>query len=400
MIVMEMEIDLRDYVDIVLRRWKVVLVVFLVAMVVAAVVSFLQPSIYEASVALVEERYEFYSGSRLQLADRQIVKLYPTLARTEAVENRVIEALESSLSPAEKTSGAVLKMVTVEENEDNPSLFEIRVRADDPDKAVLIANTWADQYMQMANNLETDWSAQLGVVEQELELADEALETFIRETGVRVVRDPGGDEAFIVFGARGLELERKAIALAEHRQARDNLLLLLETAQQVKEAGGGIEDLPLQLLNLPVIVDRGRLSVQVAKEQGDLDALIPLLQAEEEIISQVVDELATQVEQLQEELARDDFEYQHLSWARNLAYEAYAALSAQVREAQLFQSRTQVLSEAASAEKLVGRSPWLNVITAGVWGLLVGIMLALGLEYLGRLRVPRVNQMRLGISVL
>lgn len=378
---MEMEISLQDYVGIVLRRWKIVLAVFLTATVVATGVSFLQPATYEASVTLMEETYEFSSGPELQLSDRTVVKLYPALGRTEAVEKRVIEALEPVLSPAERNPGALLSMVTVREDKDNPALFQIVVQAHDPDKAMELANTWAEQYLQVAGGLAVDWSSQLEVVEQNLESAEEELASFDQESGLGLVLGAEGDETYLLLGPRSLEFERRALALAEHRQAHDNLLLLLERAQQAKEAGGGIEDLPLQLLSTPAITDRGQLSVELAREQGDLDTLIQLLQAEEQIVSDVVDDLATGVQQVQEELAQDKLAHERLTRAKYLAESAYSALTNKIQESQLFRTRTQIIGEAARS-KPVGHSPWLNVIAAGVWGLLVGIMLALGVDYL------------------
>jgi capsular polysaccharide biosynthesis protein len=382
---MEMEINLQDYVDVILRHWRVVLVVFLTATVVATVVSFVQPSTYEASVTLVEETYEFSAGPELQLSDRTVVKLYPTLARTEAVERRVVDELEPVLSPAEKTPSALLTKVTVRGDKDNPALFEITVRADDPDKAVQIANTWAEQYLQVASGLGVGWTSQLEVVEQTLESAEEELATFERQSGLGLVLSQEGDGTCILLGPRGLEFERRALALAEHRQAHNNLLLLLDKARQAKEASGAIEDLPLQLLNTLAITDRGQLSVDIVREQRDLDTLIQMLEDEEGIVAEVVDELATEVEQLQEGLVRDKLELERLTRARDLAEGSYTALANKIQESQLFRNSTQILSEAGRA-KPVGRSPWLNVIAAGVWGLLVGIMLALGLEYLRRRR--------------
>lgn len=379
---MEMEINLQDYMDVILRRWKVVLVVFLAATVVATVVSFLQPSTYEATVTLVEQTYEFWDAPRLSSLDRTVVKLYPSLARTEAVENRVIAALGSTLSPQEKTPGALLSMVTVQEDRENPALFSIKVQANDPDKAVLIANTWAEQYVQTSNTVETAWSSQLEVVEQNLEAAEEALAIFERDTGLGLIEDPGGDEALvvIVLGAGGVELEREVLSVAEHRQAHHNLLLLLERAQQAKEGGGGIEDLPLQLLNTPPIIDRGQLSVESVREQGNLDTLIQLLQAEERIVSDVVGELATEVERLQEQLVRDKLELERLTREKYLAEGAYTALTNEVRESELFRSRTEVLSP-ASRSKFVGPNPKLNIVLGAALGLAGGVLAAFALEY-------------------
>jgi capsular polysaccharide biosynthesis protein len=380
MIAMETEIDLQDYIDVILKRWKVVLVVFLAATVMATVASFLQPSTYEATVTLMEGTYEFLDTPRLTSLDRTVVKLYPTLARTEAVANRVIEALGSELSPAD-----LLSMVTVREDNDNPVLFRIKVEADDPDKAVEIANTWAEQYLQVVGSPEVSWSSQLEVVEQNLESAEEALAAFQQETGLGLVRAPGGDEAYIVLGLRGVELERKLHLLAEHHQARDNLRLLLQGTQQTSEASDGIEDLPLQLLNVPVIIDRGQLSAQFIREQEDLDNVISLLEAEEEIISKVVDELSLEVERLQGELVQDSLEHERLVRAADLAEGAYTALTNEMQQAQLFQNRTQILSEATKA-KLVGPDRKLNIAVGAALGLAGGVLAAFAIQYFQRIR--------------
>lgn len=376
---MEMEINLQAYVDVILKRWKVVLVVFLAATVIAAAASLLQPSSYEASVTLMEQSYEFWDTPRLSSLG-PVVRLYPTLARTEAVANRVIEVLDLNLS-----STALLSMVRVREDGNNAALFQIKVQADDPDQAVQIANTWAEQYLGMVSDLEVGWGSQLEVVEQNLESAEEALATFEQETGLGLVRNPGGDEAYIVFGVRGVELEGKLRLLAEHRQARDNVRLLLERAQQAREAGGGIEDLPLQLLNTPVIVDRGQLSGEFIREQEDLEVVISLLEAEEEIISEVIDELSPEVEQLQEELVEDDLELGRLIRARNLAEGAYEALSNEVQEVQLFRSSTQILSEASSS-RLVGPNRELNIVLGAALGLAGGVVVAFAMQYLQVMR--------------
>lgn len=386
---MEMEINLREYVDVIVRHWRVVLVVFLTAVVVATVVGFLQPSTYEASVTLVEETYEFLDQPRLSTLDRTVVKLYPSLVRTAAVEDRVITALASSLTAEEKTPGALLSMVTVREDADNPALFQIIVRADDPDKAVQIANTWAEQYLQMSSSVETTWSSQLDVVGQNLEAAEEALMAFEQETGLMFIEYPGGSEEFILrfttFGARGAELERKLDLLAQHQEARDNVAILSQSARQAKDTGDTIDELPLELLNVPAIIERGQLSIEAVKELDDLDAVILALQREEQTLSYVIDELAGDVEQLQQELARDKLELERLTRARNLAEAAYTAVIKEVQESQLLQRRTQILSPAARS-KFVGSSPLVSVALGAVLGLAGGILAAFAMQYFEEIR--------------
>lgn len=384
-IAMEMEFNLQDYVDVILRHWKVVLIVFVAATVTATLASFVQPSVYEATVTLMEESYEFYDAPRLSSLDRTVVKLYSTLALTEAVEDKVVEALEPSLSPAETVPGTLMSAVTVREDKDNPSVFRISARADDPDKAVQIANTWTEQYLQVISNLEAPWTSELQIVQQNLESAEEALATFRQETGVRLIGNPGGDDAYIIYGVRGVELERKLLLLAEHRQARDNLLLLLERAEEAKEANDGIEDLPLQLLNVPVIVDRGQLSIEFVREQGDLDTLIRSLEAEEEIVSEVIDELIPEVEELQGQLSHDASEFESLTAERDRARGAYTAVTNEVQEAQLFETRTEILSRATRA-KSVGPNQKSTIMIGAALGLVGGVLAAFAVQYLPGIR--------------
>jgi len=386
---MEMEISLQDYVDVVLQHWPVVLAVFLVATAVATVTSFLQPSVYEASTTLVEESYEIVDTPHLSSRERTIVKLYPTLVKSTAVENAVVEALESSLSAAEKAPGALLAMVTLVEDRDNPALFQLKVRADDPNKAVHIANAWAEQYVQIASSLQPSWGPQLEVAAQNLESAEEALAAFERESGLGLTVDlvNGSDEGqpHLLLGTDGREFEMKALLLAEHRQTLDSLLLLLDSAQRAQEVGGTIGDLPLHLLSQGLLGGRDQLPIEAAGPQEDLDTLISLLRREEAAISDTIDELALELEQLQAELVEDKLELERLVRARDLAEGTYEALKNRVEGEELFETRTDLLS-GASGSKLIGPNRELNIALGAAMGLAGGVLAAFAVHYLQGIR--------------
>ena len=386
---MEMEIDLQDYVDVVFQHWPVVLAVFLAATVMATVVSFLQAPAYEATTTLLEESYEFVDTPRLSSLDRTVVKLYPTLVKTGAVENAVVESLGPVLSADERTPGALLAMVTIVEDHDNPVLFQIKVRTDDPNKAVQIANAWAEQYVQIASSLQPDWDLQLQATAQNLESAEEALAAFERESGLGVTVDLVDDvvqgQPYLLMGTRGREFELKALLLAEHRQTHDNLLLLLESAQRAQEAGGTIGDLPHHLVSLGLLGGREQVPVDAVGGQEDLDTLISLLRREESAVSDTVDDLALDVEQLQAELVDDKLELERLVRARDLAEGTYEALRSKVQGAELLETKTQVLSEAPKSQ-LVGPNREFNIVLGAALGLGGGVLAAFALHYLQGIR--------------
>ncbi len=385
---MEFELNAQYYLDVVLRQWKVVLVVFIVATLAALAVSFIQEPTYEATVSMMEQTYDYVDVPRLSPVDRTVVKLYPMLARTEAVESRVVEAIGPSLSAAEKTPGTLMSMVTIREDKDNSALFRIRVQASDPGKAKLIANTWAEQYTEEVSTLQLSWSSELETVQQNLESAEAALTEFRQETGLGLVEEPGGDQAHAILGARGVLLAKQTDLLAEHQQAQDNLRLILESAQLARDTGGSVDDLPLQLLNNPVISERGRLSAELVKDQETLDDAIQLLQSEESAISGTVDQLHAEVGQLQQELAQDQLELERVTRERDLAESAYKALSDQMQESSIFLANTQILSTAARARPL-GPDPKLNVIFGAALGLAGGVVAAFAMQYVQDVRKKR-----------
>jgi len=377
---MELDLNVQYYLDVVLRQWKVVLVVLVVATLAAAAVSLIQEPTYEATVSLAEQTFEYWETPRLSSTDKTIVKLYPSLARTTAVESRVIEAIGPNLSAREKTPGVLTSMVTLREDPDNPALFRIRVRADDPQKATLIANTWAEQYIEEVRSFQLSWSSQLDTLKQNLDSAEEALTAFRQETGLVLVESPGGEQGFSMLGPNGVQLEKKVDLLAEHREALDNLGLLLESAQLAHDTGGSIDELPFEFLDSRVVSERGHLTAQLLGEQQSLDQVIRLLQAEEEIISGVTTQLEADVEVLQQSVAQDLLELERLERERYMAESAYKALHYEVQETTFFQTNAQILSRATAAT-LVGPDTKLNIILGAALGLAAGVAAAFAVQY-------------------
>jgi len=172
----EMEIDLQDYINVILKWWILIIVVVLGAVVVSGVVSFRQPSIYEASVTTFEPSYEVIAGARLYSTD-SAQKSYTSLAKSSVLEARVVEVLGPALSHADKSPGALLGTITVGADNSNPALFEIKVRHTDPELAVRIANTWASEYIEMFSELNAGPATELGFIREQLALAETDLET-------------------------------------------------------------------------------------------------------------------------------------------------------------------------------------------------------------------------------
>jgi len=396
----EIDVDLQDYINVILKWWILIIVVFVGAVAVSAVVSFRQPPIYQASVTMFERSYQVVAAPRLYSTDKA-QKSYTSLAKSPLLEERVIQVLESALSPADKAPGALLSRVTVVPDKENPAVFEIKVRHIDPELAVRIANTWASEYIETFSELNAGPATelafireQLALAESDLETSEQALRAFEQESGLGIAPNQGYgfaigsvmQDPYVWYGIRGKEFEAKTRLLADHLVARDNLVLLLDVAQEARDTGSGVDDLPLQLLDAPAIAGRGQLCAEtIIQDAEDLDAVVGLLEAEEQSLTSVIDVLASQVEELHTELMQDKYQYLLLNGTRNALLERIAMLSYKAQELELEASGAYVIDRAVGAV-VASPGPWLNVIVAGTLGLMMGIMLAFGLEYLGRAR--------------
>ncbi len=132
---MEEDIDLRVYIDALIRQWRLVVAIPLLAIVVAAVLSFVVlPPIYEtkASVVVVKTKSEiafdpkFLTTSDLVDASARR-KAMETLARNSTVIRQVLDKVSPMLKSEDRTEKALLDMVQIQSMGD---LFEIKVPPD------------------------------------------------------------------------------------------------------------------------------------------------------------------------------------------------------------------------------------------------------------------------------
>lgn len=387
---MEEEIDIKEYLGLLRRRWRIVLVLFLVTVAAATAVTLLQPSAYEARVRLMERSYTLSPGPQLQSLDEragQADKMYPLYAKSGSVEGRVIERLESILSPAEKVPGVLRRRVRLV-TRDDPAIFDIVVTASSPDKAVQIANAWAEEYVAWVKESSQGLGGEAELVSQELSdaeerltAAEEALDDFQQETGIAIVSS--AFDPYARFGAKGKELEQKILLLASHRVAQDNLSLLIKSAEEMKRSGGKASDLPLELLSAEAIANRGQLSIEQIAEQGeDIDAVIALLEGEEEIISNVSEALSAEVGDLQAELISLNDQVTLLQREKSGVLSIYQASRNKLEELRIRQATVGILGEATASHQPVGLGRPRSIGLGVLLGLFIGIVGGLLLDYI------------------
>jgi len=209
------EIDLRKYIDILLKRWREILffTVLIVILAAAAVLALraMEPPMYEAgaNVAIVrtqtdvnfDDRFTTSSDSnRTQDVTSRRAALVG-LAKSGTIAEAVIADLGDQLDERQRDPARLLRRIDASLSTQNgrtgqSDLIEITASADSPEVAAAIANSWAKHYVQEVNRIYGQVPDEMmASVEQELSQAQtkygEAqsnLEGFLATTPLNTLR--------------------------------------------------------------------------------------------------------------------------------------------------------------------------------------------------------------------
>ena len=146
---MEEEIELRQYWEVLRKRWVIVLVLPLVAALTSGIISFfVMKPVYQASTTLIVGKKAAESGlaatqmldNNVLQANLQLAKTYATIAQSRTVEQNVIKNLNLPL-----TVGGLDSLISI-----NPvkttEILEIQVTNTNPELAASIANSMAQEF--------------------------------------------------------------------------------------------------------------------------------------------------------------------------------------------------------------------------------------------------------------
>ncbi|EGW37838.1 Wzz/FepE/Etk N-terminal domain-containing protein [Desulfosporosinus sp. OT] len=146
---MEEEIDLRQYWEVLKKRWKIIAMLPLIAALVSGIVSFycIQP-VFQTSTTLIVGKKSLDIGQPLEhmldynvlLANQQLTKTYAAIAKSRTVEQNVINGLELPL-----TVEGLDKLISVNPVKDT-EILEITVSNTTPELAASIANEVAQEF--------------------------------------------------------------------------------------------------------------------------------------------------------------------------------------------------------------------------------------------------------------
>ncbi|MFZ1768990.1 MAG: Wzz/FepE/Etk N-terminal domain-containing protein [Caldilinea sp.] len=166
------EIDLRKYIDVLIKRWREIVVFTLAIIVLAAaavlIMRFVQTPMYEAdsSVAIIRTQTEVNFDERFTTSSSDVTNADVGSRRgallglvfSGAIAERVIADLGDQLEAQEREPATLLRRIDAELSSPGgrttqSDLIVITASADSPEKASAIANAWAQYYVQEVNRI-------------------------------------------------------------------------------------------------------------------------------------------------------------------------------------------------------------------------------------------------------
>ena len=224
------EVDLRDYIEVLLRRKWIVILVTLSATIGAAVISFfvLKP-VYQAKTVLLIPKFapavisksmtiEEYINLRTLTPQVFSPETYIGLLKSSSLEEKVIDILDLRKASGEKLSPDELEKMMVAEPVKGADLIEIKVESNDPKMAREIANTWTQLFIkenkesgiQNTIHSESAIKAQLEIVKRKLDEAEEKKKVFETKSKIPILEKEVSNkiDKIAEFKARLSEIDR------------------------------------------------------------------------------------------------------------------------------------------------------------------------------------------------
>jgi uncharacterized protein involved in exopolysaccharide biosynthesis len=405
----EQGIDLRRYIGILRRRWLLILAATVLAAASAFLFSKLQAPTYEATALVVvgKPRYVLNFDPLIEGPEAMTIggTALATLATADEVLQQVLAEVQEVLPRGERTLRALKRTLKAVADRD-PSLLKLTVRGTDPAVVAELANTWALAFITHINRVYGVSGENISFFQTQAERTREELD----EAERNLVAYQAQNELPALEAQHSSLLSSQAQYLTEQRRI-EGLLQDMETLRaqlgeqpattpltlddQLAVLGVSLESLSVQA-SIPVELQLGDTNVltdrSVAEALTYLETLQDNLRAKQVDLDRELADMGPSLQELQERIESLRGKERRLEQARDIARETYYAVVRELEEARIAvedtANRARVGSTAAVPERAIAPRPLTNTALAAVAGLMVGVVAAFLLEYLGEGRQP------------
>jgi len=408
--IQEEEIDLREYINVLLKRKGVIILIFLIAVITAALVSYfyLKP-VYEASTILIisKPKYQVELEPKIQTQFTSEVSLatYESLIKDRKIEEEVIKKLNLDQPPYELTPDNLQRMITIESLK-NTNLIKMNLQAGEPKLAKDITNVWAALFVEKNKDLNLQESKEAqGFIEEQLKISKQNLSTIeeeIREFNetnkIEIVENEIKGKAAKILNY-DLRLADIKLSLQKEKARKEQVIIALNEQDNVLKLSKSITEDQffhqlisnitndnINNINLTYVSEETNpIYYNLVQQLISTDISINSLQAEEKQLKENIDDYWERIENLKQELAQEKLTQSRLEREYDTAKGVYDILSQKNEEVKIAVATESGLVKIASLayepKYPIKPNKKLNILIAGVLGLFVGIFVAFFLEF-------------------
>ncbi len=405
----EQEIDLRQYINVLIHRWPLILIAVVLAAASAFLFSKLQAPTYEATALVVvgKPRYVLNFDPRIETPQEMTIggSALAALATGDEVLGQVLAEMQEVL-PAEQRTLAGLKDMVKATADRDPSLLILTVRGTNPPLLAEMANAWARVFVLHANRVYGISGENVSFFEEQVGHAKEELD----EAEQNLIAYQAQNELPALEARHSSLLSLEAQYLAEQGRI-EGLLQDMETLRaqlgeqpattpltfddQLAVLGVSLKSLNVQA-SIPVELQLGDTNVltdrSVAEALTYLETLQENLRAKQVDLDGRLADLGPSLQEVQGRVESLRARQSHLEQARDVAQETHHVVVRKLEEARIAAedtaNRAQVGSSAAVPEVAVAPRTLTNTALAAVVGLMMAVGVAFLIEYLEGERQP------------
>ncbi len=234
----EEEIDLREYINVLLKRKGIIILIFLIAVITAALVSyFVLKPVYEANVVIAVSEPMIKNSLVVEIS----LEDYKNLIKDIEIEEELIRKLNLDKPPLELTTYELGRMLTVELPK-GTNLIKMNLQASNPKLTKDIINTWATLFVEKNKRLYFDEvkKAKIGVedilksAEQDFFEIEEKLMKFNETDNVELMEDEViyNTTEILYFKSRLVSIQ---ISLEKEKARKEQIITLINEQEKVLE---------------------------------------------------------------------------------------------------------------------------------------------------------------------
>jgi len=371
---LEDEINLAQYARTVLKHWKLLLGITLAAVIVAGVISFATPPIYEATV-LLQPSYGEVNAQRMAL-----------LAKSRGMAQFVQKELADNTTPAGRNLGSTEGVFEVKTGDIKTGDIYISCTARHPDaqKAADLANTWGSAFIKYTTDIyiksllpPTELQGQIKASYNFYQEAQASYESFQRTSQASEISQQIADANLLYQALQLQESLKQGQGSAVPGDAANLAFLLLKLKAYGASVPDGTQFAPGSAA--PV-------------SQTDVDTLVQELENRSGIYGKTATQVLQEINTLTARLEQENQRSAELKGSRDTSWNAYLAALKTAEstgiERMAMLAPVRLVNEATAPQDPVPSKRLTNIGIALVVGLMLGVIAAFVAEYFEKKKMP------------